>query len=110
MVTPVLRFDQLTINLEQRRILREDKEIRLTRTEWDVLDQLARRPGRVIQHAEMLTSIWGPEFRDETYYLRTWIARLRAKLELDPGNPKLIVTYSGIGYRLQVPAEGSTNG
>lgn len=104
---PVLHYDQLTIDLEQHRILRDDGEIRLTRTEWELLEQLANQPGRVMRHGELLSRIWGPEFRDETYYLRTWVSRLRGKLESDPDHPKLITTYSGIGYRLEPPTEGA---
>lgn len=106
---PVLGYEQLTIDLNQRRIRRKGEEIRLTRTEWELLLQLARQPGRVMRHGELLARIWGPEFRDETYYLRTWISRLRAKLEDDPEHPKLIITYPGIGYRLEAPTEGAEN-
>lgn len=106
---PVLKYEQLTIDLNQRRILRNGEEIRLTRTEWELLVQLARQPGRVMRHGELLARIWGPEFRDETYYLRTWVSRLRAKLEDDPEHPTLIITYPGIGYRLEAPTEGAEN-
>ncbi|HKG24837.1 MAG TPA: helix-turn-helix domain-containing protein [Thermomicrobiales bacterium] len=54
-------------------------------------------------HGELLTRIWGPEFRDEAHYLRTWISRLRAKLESDPATPPLITTFPGLGYRLEAP-------
>lgn len=102
-----LHYDQLTIDLEQHRILRNNAEIRLTRTEWELLEQLANQPGRVMRHGELLARIWGPEFRDETYYLRTWVSRLRSKLEADPEHPKLITTYSGIGYRLEPSDESA---
>jgi two-component system KDP operon response regulator KdpE len=56
-------------------------------------------------HSELLTRIWGPEFRDEASYLRTWVSRLRAKLKPDPSAEALITTFPAIGYRLEPPAE-----
>ncbi|HET7091848.1 MAG TPA: helix-turn-helix domain-containing protein, partial [Thermomicrobiales bacterium] len=61
--------------------------------------------GRVMVHGELLSRIWGPEFRNETQYLRTWVSRLRAKLESDPRTPELITTFPGVGYRMATPAE-----
>jgi two-component system KDP operon response regulator KdpE len=101
----VLRYDQLTINLEKRRVTIEDQEVHLSRTEWELLHQLASHTGRVMLHAELLTRIWGPEFRDETHYLRTWVSRLRKKLGDDQEPPTLITTFPGMGYRLEPPEE-----
>lgn len=106
-VEQVLRYDHLMIDISQHLILRGDVEIRLTRTEWELLEQFARQPGRVMPSGELVARIWGPEFRDETYYVRTWVSRLRAKLEADPEHPTLITTYSGIGYRLEPPPDAS---
>jgi two-component system KDP operon response regulator KdpE len=101
----VLRYDHLTINLEKRRVTIEDQEVHLSRTEWELLHQLASHTGRVMLHAELLTRIWGPEFRDETHYLRTWVSRLRKKLGDDQEPPTLITTFPGMGYRLEPPEE-----
>jgi two-component system KDP operon response regulator KdpE len=82
-------------------------EVQLSKTEWEVLQLLAANPGRVMLHGELLTRIWGPEFRDETYYLRTWVSRIRKKLgERADGTP-LITTFPGVGYRLEPPSSAA---
>lgn len=101
----VLTYDRVVIDLTNRKVTVEGEEVRLSRTEWELLYQLASNAGRVMMHSELLSRIWGPEFRDETYYLRTWVSRLRAKLEDDRENPKLITTFPGLGYRLEAPNE-----
>ena len=90
--------------MEQRRVTVQGEEVRLSRTEWELLAQLAGNAGRVMLHGELLSRIWGPEFRDEAHYLRTWVSRLRAKLETDPQHPALITTFPGLGYRIEAPA------
>lgn len=101
----VLHYDRLTINLEKRRVTVDGQEVHLSRTEWELLHQLASHTGRVMLHAELLTRIWGPEFRDETHYLRTWVSRLRKKLGDVQEPPTLITTFPGMGYRLESPDE-----
>lgn len=94
----------VSIDLERRRVTVGEDEVRLSRTEWELLSQLAANAGRVMLHGELLSRIWGPEFRDEVHYLRTWVSRLRAKLE--PGESEgesIIATYPGLGYRLESP-------
>ncbi len=98
-----LVFDGLVIDLDRRVVTVAGDEVRLSRTEWELLYQLASNAGRVMRHSELLSRIWGPEFRDETYYLRTWISRLRTKLEPDHPDQSIIVTYPGLGYRLEEP-------
>jgi two-component system KDP operon response regulator KdpE len=98
-----LKYPGVEIDLERRRVLVSGEEVRLSRTEWELLSQLAGNVGKVMLHAELLTRIWGPEFRDEAHYLRTWVSRLRAKLEADPSTPQLITTFPGLGYRLEAP-------
>jgi two-component system KDP operon response regulator KdpE len=98
-----LRYPGVEIDLERRRVAVAGAEVRLSRTEWELLAQLADNAGRVMLHGELLTRIWGPEFRDEAHYLRTWVSRLRAKLESDPSTPALITTFPGLGYRLEAP-------
>jgi two-component system KDP operon response regulator KdpE len=99
----ILRYPGREIDLEQRRVLVHGDEVRLSRTEWELLAQLATNAGRVMLHGELLSRIWGPEFRDEVHYLRTWVSRLRAKLEPDSNEPPLITTFPGLGYRLEPP-------
>jgi two-component system, OmpR family, KDP operon response regulator KdpE len=102
----LLRYSNVEIDLDRRTVTANGEEIRLSRTEWEVLSLLAENAGKVMMHGEMLSRIWGPEFRDEVHYLRTWVSRIRAKLEPD-GDPEhpLIQTYPGIGYRLESPSE-----
>jgi two-component system KDP operon response regulator KdpE len=104
----LLRYPEagVEIDLERRRITLNGEEVRLSRTEWELFNQLAANAGRVMLHGELLTRIWGPEFRDEVHYLRTWISRIRAKIEPDQSRPPLITTFPGLGYRLEVPPDG----
>ena len=99
----VLRYPGLEIDLERRRVALDGEEVRLSRTEWELLAQLAGNAGRVMLHGELLSRIWGPEFRDEAHYLRTWVSRPRAKLEPNAGESSLITTFPGLGYRLEAP-------
>ncbi|MCC7021328.1 MAG: response regulator transcription factor [Thermomicrobiales bacterium] len=101
----ILRYPGVEIDLERRRVLVAGDEVRLSRTEWALLEQLAANAGRVMLHSELLTRIWGPEFRDEASYLRTWVSRLRAKLKPNPGTNALITTFPAIGYRLEPPGD-----
>jgi DNA-binding response OmpR family regulator len=98
-----LRYPGLEIDLERRRVVVAGDECRLSRTEWALLEQLAANAGRVMLHGELLSRIWGPEFRDEVRYLRMWVSRLRAKLEPEAEGASLITTFPGIGYRLEAP-------
>jgi two-component system KDP operon response regulator KdpE len=77
----------------------ERVEVRLTPTEWAVLEVLVRHPGKLVSQRQLLADVWGPGYRDETNYLRTYLARLRRKLELDPTRPRHLITESGMGYR-----------
>jgi two-component system KDP operon response regulator KdpE len=99
----VLHFPDLTIDLERKIVTSHGAEVRLSRTEWDLLSQLAGNAGRVMMHTELLSRIWGPEYRNETQYLRTWVSRLRAKLEPADNSLTLITTYPGMGYRFESP-------
>ena len=96
-----LRYGNVVIDLEQRRVTRGDAEVHFSRTEWELLTELATNPGKVLLHRELLTRIWGAEFRDESQYLRTWVSRLRNKL----GEAVPITTFPGLGYRLESPTE-----
>jgi two-component system KDP operon response regulator KdpE len=102
----VLTYPDVTIELTNRRVLVHGDEVQFSKTEWEVLSLLATNAGRVMTHGEMLAKIWGPEFRDETYYLRTWISRIRKKLGDHQDETPLIRTFPGIGYRLEPPDDG----
>jgi two-component system KDP operon response regulator KdpE len=103
-----LHYGDLVIDLAKRTITRNDDEVRLSRTEWALLELLASNAGRVMLHGELLSRIWGPEFRDEVYYLRTWVSRLRRKLGIESDD--VITTLSGIGYRMSEPDPVSGTG
>lgn len=105
---PELHFPGVRIDLERRTVMVHDEEVRLSRTEWALLSQLAGNAGRVMMHGELLTRIWGPEYRNETHYLRTWVSRLRAKLEPDESSKELITTYPGMGYRFEAPDDAAS--
>lgn len=77
------------------------ERLRLTPTEWAILEMLLQRPGQLVSSAQLLTRVWGPTFRSHTHYLRFHMARLRRKLEDDPGHPRCLLTEPGMGYRYQ---------
>ena len=98
----VLAFDDIEIDLERRLVTRDGKLVQLSRTEWLLLQHLAANPGKVVLHTELLTKVWGPEYRDDLQYLRVWVSRVRRKLGSEPGDPGRIKTFQGIGYLLDV--------
>lgn len=91
-----------TVDLLAKKATRGGKEIRLTPTEWHLLEVLARTPGRLVGHQKLLREVWGPAYEDETHYLRVYIAALRRKLEPNPAAPSHLLTEPGIGYRLEL--------
>lgn len=93
----------LSIDLALRRVTVSGKEVRLTRTEYTLLLELARNRNKVLLHEHLLTEIWGPEYRDDLDYLRAYIRYLRQKLEPDPSQPIMILTSRGVGYLLSCP-------
>ena len=93
---------QITIDLARRLVWKNGKEVHLTPTEYDLIRFLARQAGRVITHGQLLRSVMGVGYEDAIGALRVHVASLRKKLEPDPGRPRILVTESGIGYRLRV--------
>jgi two-component system KDP operon response regulator KdpE len=97
----VVRAGNVEIDLNRRLVMRDGEVVDVTRTEWLLLQHLAANAGRVNLNAELLTKVWGPEYRDDLQYLRVWVSRLRRKLEDEPANPQIIKTKQGIGYILE---------
>ena len=96
---PVVSFDEVTIDLAARRITRAGADVRLTPTEWAVLEPLVRHPRRLVTQQTLLTDVWGPNHLRDSGYLRIYLAALRKKLEADPSRPQHLITEPGIGYR-----------
>ncbi len=92
----------LSVDLESRTVKRQGQQVKLTATEYSLLLLFVRNAGKVLTHRYILEQVWGPSYAEETHYSRIYVAQLRKKLESDPTNPKLILTESGIGYRLAV--------
>ena len=95
-----VRAGDVEIDLNRRLVKRNGEIVTLTRTEWMLLQHLAANAGKVMLNTELLSKVWGPEYRDDLQYLRVWVSRLRSKLEADPSSPAIIKTLQGIGYLL----------
>ena len=92
--TPAFRID-----LGAKQVVRDGADVRLTPTEWGLLEALVRRPGRLVGQRQLLHEVWGPSYDKETHYLRVYMAQLRRKLEPDPARPRYFLTEPGMGYR-----------
>ncbi|MDE3074555.1 MAG: response regulator transcription factor [Chloroflexota bacterium] len=95
----VVQTEDLKIDFQHRRVLRRGEEVKLTPTEYSLLEEMVTRPDVVLTHRQLLTNVWGAEYRDDTEYLRVYVGRLRRKLEPDPANPRYLRTEAGVGYR-----------
>ena len=96
----VLHCGELQIDLLQRRVSVAGREIKLTPTEYELLKTLAQYRGRVVTHRQLLKTVWGNNYDEDTHYIRVYIGQLRRKIEENPTQPRYIVTESGIGYRM----------
>ena len=96
--------DGLVVDIAAHRIRRDGADVHLTPTEFKLLARLVRNAGQVVTHRQLLADVWGPEYVEHTHYLRLYMAQLRAKLEDDPADPRLLLTEPGVGYRLAEPA------
>jgi two-component system KDP operon response regulator KdpE len=94
----------VVVDLAAQSVMRDGGEVRLSPTEYGLLAALAEKAGQVMDHRTLLRTVWGPGYGDERNYLRTFIQRLRVKLEADPRNPEVIVTVGARGYRFGPPA------
>ena len=95
--------DGLKIDLQNQTLTRDGQPLKLTRKEILLIGLLARQPGRVCTHRQLLNEAWGAEFVEHTHYLRIYMAQLRAKIERNPADPSIILTETGIGYQLKQP-------
>ena len=99
---PVVHTDAFTVDLAAKRVTRPDgAPVRLTPTEWHLLEVLVRNAGRLVGHRQLLKEVWGPRYESETNYLRVYLAQLRAKLEPDPAHPRYLRTEPGMRYRFE---------
>jgi two-component system KDP operon response regulator KdpE len=103
MVTATLTCGELEINFARRTVKVRGEKVSLTRTEYALLRQLALNANRVMLHQDLLTTVWGPEYRDDIDYLRAYIRYLRQKVEENPHEPQYILTTPGVGYMLTCP-------
>jgi two-component system KDP operon response regulator KdpE len=99
----VVQVGDVRIDLLRRRVLRQEVPVHLTPIEYRLLAVMVREAGRVVTHRKLLREVWGPNAQEQPHYLRVYMAQLRRKLEHDPTRPRLILTESGVGYRLREP-------
>jgi two-component system KDP operon response regulator KdpE len=98
---PVVVTESFSVDLGAKRVVRDGAEVHLTPTEWGILEQLVRNPGKLVGQKQLLHEVWGPAYGKETNYLRVYLAQLRRKLELDPAHPRHLITEPGMGYRFE---------
>ena len=96
---PVVTTDDFTVDLADKRVIRSGNDVRLTPTEWQLLEVLVRHAGKLVTQRQLLAEVWGPGYQNEAHYLRVYVANLRRKLEPDPSAPRHLLTEPGIGYR-----------
>jgi two-component system KDP operon response regulator KdpE len=96
---PVLRFDDLEIDLARRAVHLRGELVRLTPTEYRLLEAMATNAGKLLTHGWLLRKVWGPAYGRESHYVRVYVQQLRRKLDDDPGRPRFILTEPGLGYR-----------
>ena len=96
---PVIDTPHFTVDLAAKKVTRDGKEIRLTPTEWGIVETLVRNPGKLVTQKQLLLDVWGPSYADESNYLRVHMAHIRRKLEPDTRQPRHFITEPGMGYR-----------
>jgi two-component system KDP operon response regulator KdpE len=93
--------EDFTVDLSAKRIVRRDGEVRLTPTQWHLVEVMVRNRGKLVTQRRLLQEVWGPTYSDETHYLRVFLAQIRRKLEPDPSHPRYFITEPGMGYRFE---------
>jgi len=99
----VVRFDDVEINFNLRRVVVGNREARLTPKEFDLLQYFVAHPNVPVSHTKLLQSVWGPDYGDEVEYLRVFVNQLRKKIEKNPSDPKYLITEPWVGYRFHLP-------
>jgi two-component system KDP operon response regulator KdpE len=102
---PVFAVRNLRVDLGQRQVFLDDREVHLTPIEYKLLTVMVRYAGKVITHRQLLKEVWGAAHVEEVQYLRVYMTQLRHKLETDPARPKIFLNEPGVGYRLQYDGE-----
>jgi two-component system KDP operon response regulator KdpE len=97
--------ESLRVDLGTREVRLDESPVHLTPTEFNLLARLVRNAGQVVTHRALLTDVWGADFSEHTHYLRLYMGQLRAKLEREPAEPRLLLTEPGVGYRLAEPED-----
>ena len=97
----VVETPDFTIDLAAKRVTRDGEEVRLTPTEWHLVEVLVRNEGKLVAQRQLLQEVWGPQYDDETNYLRVFMAQVRRKLEPEPSQPRYFITEPGMGYRFE---------
>jgi two-component system KDP operon response regulator KdpE len=96
---PVVSTEHFTVDLSAKRVTKDGADVRLTPTEWQLLEVLVRHPDRLVTQRQLLQEVWGPGYLTEASYLRVYVANLRRKLEPSPSRPRYLKTEAGMGYR-----------
>jgi len=105
---PVITTPDFTVDLSAKRVTVGGSEVRLTPTEWGLVEVLVRNAGRLVTGRQLLQEVWGPRYGEETNYLRVHFAHIRRKLEPTPSQPRYFITEPGMGYRFQhTPTQGA---
>jgi two-component system, OmpR family, KDP operon response regulator KdpE len=99
--TAVITTQAFAVDLAAKKVVRGPDEVRLTPTEWHVVEALVRHPGKLMSQRQLLHEVWGPQYETETNYLRLYLAQIRRKLEPDPSRPRYFITEPGMGYRFE---------
>jgi len=102
---PVFRNGGLCVDLARRQVHVDNREIKLTPNEYELLRVLVLNAGKVVTHRHLLREVWGPADVDQIHYVRVYVGQLRQKIELDPAQPRFIITEPGVGYRLRTSEE-----
>jgi two-component system KDP operon response regulator KdpE len=102
---PTVTVPDFSVDLAAKRVVAGGAPVRLTPTEWQLLEVLVRHRGRLVTGRQLLREVWGPAYGSETHYLRVYVAQLRRKLEPDPAHPRYLLTETGMGYRFVTPQE-----
>ena len=97
----VVATEHFTVDLSAKRIIGAEGEIRLTPTQWHLVEVLVRNRGKLVPQRQLLQEVWGPAYSDETHYLRVFLAQIRRRLEPDPSRPRYFITEPGMGYRFE---------